>query len=86
MNTFIPFPRPDSLASADLRLTLGAYALMKLGGQVAFSFYDLKSLARDYAGFTVAFEPESESFVFKLTTRPEEYPLPENSACQSPKG
>jgi hypothetical protein len=74
---FVVMPQAKDVDHADLSLVLSQFLLMKLAGQVTVSMQELRDVGRDYAGYTLLYRADTESFTLTLKTRPEEFPRPE---------
>ena len=74
MDIFVALPDESQVEFTSIQLMLSALLLMKVAGQVAVSSADMRSLARDYSGYTVQFDKKTETFTFTLKVRHSENP------------
>jgi hypothetical protein len=69
MLLFFQLPPPEKTLHGDHALLLAAFLLFRVAGQVSFTTKDLEMLCRDFAGYTVYYESQTDTFVVKLVTR-----------------
>lgn len=65
----VPLPTADTFMQGDLQTVIACFLLMKQAGQAAASLEDLRSLCRDYSGYTLEYDPDAKTFVLRLRIR-----------------